>query len=36
MQQALVAEGVCTPPKEHAMEEEKNEVTHLLGGGTLR
>jgi len=26
MQQTLVAEGVCTIPKEHAREEAENEV----------
>ncbi len=30
MQQALVAEGGCTIPKEHAKEEEENEVRRSL------
>ncbi len=30
LQQALVAEGFCTIPKEHAREEEENEVRKSL------
>jgi len=30
MQQALVAEGGCTIPKEHARAEEENEVRRSL------
>ncbi len=33
MQQALVAEGVCTIPKEHAREEEENEERSCSPGG---